>query len=106
MVLILDNKNQENSPVFIEDLFKSFPVYQETAKVFLSKEYKEIGPKGLLYVGQCEFAVSVPEDKNVSIIGSDDATTCIIAILRHSKSGATALTHFDGTGCIKLSFNG
>lgn len=105
MVLILDNERQENFPKSTKDLFKYFPVYQDTAKKFLTKKYVEIGPKGLLYVGQSEFAVSTPEDKNVTIIGSDDATTCIIAVLRHSESGATALTHFDGTGLYYIKFH-
>lgn len=98
MVLILGNKRQNAGPKSIRSFFKSFPVYEETASKFLSKENKEIGAEGLLYVGQCEFAVTIPQDKNVSILGSDDATTCIITILRHSASGATALVHFDGTG--------
>lgn len=37
-------------------------------------------------------------DKNVSIIGSDDVTTCIIVVVRHSGSGAVALAHLDGNG--------
>lgn len=40
----------------------------------------------------------MPHDKNVTILGSDDATTCIIAVLRHSGSGAVALAHLDGAG--------
>lgn len=98
MVLILGNKRQKASPKSIKSFFKSFPVYKETASQFLLKGNEEIGPEGLLYVGQCEFAVTVPQDENVSILGSDDATTCIISILRNSASGATALVHFDGTG--------
>jgi protein N-terminal asparagine amidohydrolase len=42
-------------------------------------------------------AVTVPHDKNVSIIGSDDVTTCIILVLRHTGSGAVGFAHLDGS---------
>lgn len=46
--------------------------------------YLQVGPVGLLYVGQRELAAVATHDKNVNIIGSDDATTCIIVVVRHS----------------------
>lgn len=53
---------------------------------------------GLLYVRQREMAAVAPHDKSVNIIGSDDATTCIIVVVRHSGSGAVAMSHLDGSG--------
>lgn len=35
-------------------------------------------------MNQREFAAIAPHDKNVHIVGSDDATTCIIVVVRHS----------------------
>lgn len=58
----------------------------------------QVGPVGLLYVDQREMAAVAPHDKNVNIIGSDDATSCIIVVVRQSGSGAVALAHLDGTG--------
>lgn len=101
MVLIFDQKLQKDLPKSINTFYNSFPVYRESANIFLSNKNAEIGPKGLLYVGQREFAVTSPQDVNVNIIGSDDATTCIIAIIRHSVTAVTALSHFDGTGMFK-----
>lgn len=43
----------------------------------------QVGPPGLLYVNQREMAVVASHDKSVTYIGSDDATTCIIVIVRH-----------------------
>ncbi|EDK97376.1 N-terminal Asn amidase, isoform CRA_d, partial [Mus musculus] len=34
---------------------------------------------------------------SISILGSDDATTCHIVVLRHTGNGATCLTHCDGS---------
>lgn len=76
----------------------------------------QVGPVGLLYVSQREMAAIAPHDKNVHIIGSDDSTTCIIVVVRHSGrfaccssmtiaiilapagSGAVAMAHLDGNG--------
>ena len=38
-----------------------------------------------------------PKDGSISILGSDDATTCHIVVLRHTGNGATCLTHCDGS---------
>lgn len=43
-------------------------------------------------------AAVATHDKNVNIIGSDDVTTCVIVVVRHSGSGAVALAHLDSNG--------
>uniref|UniRef100_A0A8D0GJK5 N-terminal asparagine amidase n=1 Tax=Sphenodon punctatus TaxID=8508 RepID=A0A8D0GJK5_SPHPU len=68
----------------------------EKAKILRSQPAQPVGPKGLLYVQQREFAVTTPKDGSVSILGSDDATTCHLVVLRHTGSGVTCLTHCDG----------
>ena len=60
------------------------PVYRGYAQQLLSIPTKSVGPVGLLYVGQRELAAAAPHDKNINIIGTDDATTCIIVVVRHS----------------------
>lgn len=37
-----------------------------------------------MYIGQRELAAVAPHDKNVHIIGSDDATSCMIVVVRHT----------------------
>uniref|UniRef100_A0AAX7U9P5 N-terminal asparagine amidase n=1 Tax=Astatotilapia calliptera TaxID=8154 RepID=A0AAX7U9P5_ASTCA len=70
---------------------------QEKAKAFRSKPLVDVDPKCLLYVHQREFAATTPADKCVSVIGSDDATTCHLVVLRHTGSGAVCLGHCDGS---------
>ncbi|EZA61324.1 hypothetical protein DMN91_012644 [Ooceraea biroi] len=89
---------QEEIPSDSRSLYAAHPVYRESAAQLHSMPAKLVGPVGLLYVQQREMAATVPQDKNVSILGSDDMTTCIIVIVRHSGSGAAALAHLDGTG--------
>lgn len=98
MVLVLNGVIQDDCPMDTNTLFLQHPVYRDYASQLLSIPTKPIGPCGLLYVGQREMAAVAPHDKNVNIIGADDATTCIIVVVRHSGSGAVALAHFDGTG--------
>lgn len=55
--------------------------------------------QGLVYVGQREVAVidpsSMTKNHSLTYLGSEDATTCHIIILKNSKSGKTALAHLD-----------
>ncbi|XP_062129223.1 protein N-terminal asparagine amidohydrolase isoform X1 [Drosophila sulfurigaster albostrigata] len=98
MVLVLNGVLQDDCPLDTSTLFLQHPVYRDYAQQLHSIQAKSIGPVGLLYVGQRELAAAAPHDKNINIIGADDATTCIIVVVRHSGSGAVALAHFDGSG--------
>ncbi|KAH8407721.1 hypothetical protein KR222_011301, partial [Zaprionus bogoriensis] len=89
---------QDDCPMDTNSLFLQHPVYRDYAQQLHSIQAKSVGPVGLLYVGQRELAAAAPHDKNINIIGADDATTCIIVVVRHSGSGAVALAHFDGSG--------
>ncbi|KAM9817755.1 protein N-terminal asparagine amidohydrolase isoform X1 [Syngnathus typhle] len=79
------------------ELFDKYPHLQENAKAFRSQPLTDVDPKCLLYVQQREFATTTPADNNVSVIGSEDATTCHLVVLRHTGSGATCLAHCDGS---------
>uniref|UniRef100_UPI00398E8D72 protein N-terminal asparagine amidohydrolase-like n=1 Tax=Pristiophorus japonicus TaxID=55135 RepID=UPI00398E8D72 len=70
---------------------------QEGAEFLKSKPAGKIDPKGLLYIQQREFAATTPQDGSVSILGTEDATTCHLVVLRHTGSGATSLGHCDGS---------
>ncbi|XP_033647006.1 protein N-terminal asparagine amidohydrolase-like [Asterias rubens] len=70
--------------------------FEDSSKAFHSLPLKPCPPKGLLYVDQREFAVTTVSDDVIDTLGSDDATTCHIVVLRHSGTGVTGLCHFDG----------
>jgi len=84
MVLVLNGVLQDDCPMDTNSLFLQHPVYRDYAQQLHSIQAKSIGPVGLLYVGQRELAAAAPHDKNINIIGADDATTCIIVVVRHS----------------------
>ncbi|XP_034543111.1 protein N-terminal asparagine amidohydrolase [Notolabrus celidotus] len=79
------------------ELFGRYPHLQESSRTFRSKPLVDVDPKCLLYVQQREFAATTPADDSVSVIGSDDATTCHLVVLRHTGSGAVCLAHCDGS---------
>ncbi|XP_071962514.1 protein N-terminal asparagine amidohydrolase-like [Antedon mediterranea] len=99
-------------PVFIEntdieDLLKpmtnicyriseQFPSLQEEAIKFRSEPVQACQPEGLLYVKQREFACTHPDDDVIHVLGTEDATTCHIIVVRHKGSGVTCLAHCDG----------
>ncbi|XP_056662165.1 protein N-terminal asparagine amidohydrolase isoform X2 [Monodelphis domestica] len=74
-----------------------FSITQERAKLLRGQPVQPVGPRGLLYVQQRELAVTSPQDGSISVLGSEDATTCHIVVLRHTGTGATCLTHCDGS---------
>ncbi|KAL4702101.1 hypothetical protein ACJJTC_002107 [Scirpophaga incertulas] len=74
----------DECPTSVRALLASHPGYRDAAAQLLAAAARVVPPPGLLYVGQRELAAVVPHDKNVNIIGSDDATSCIIVVLRHS----------------------
>ncbi|KAG8513484.1 Protein N-terminal asparagine amidohydrolase, partial [Galemys pyrenaicus] len=79
------------------ELVRAHPLLEERARLLRGQSVQQVGPQGLLYVQQRELAVTSPKDGSISILGSDDATTCHIVVLRHTGNGATCLTHCDGT---------
>ncbi|XP_054848191.1 protein N-terminal asparagine amidohydrolase [Eublepharis macularius] len=79
------------------ELLRLCPELEERAKLLRSQPARTVGPRGLLYVQQREFAATTPKDGSISILGSDDATTCHLVVLRHTGSGAICLMHCDGS---------
>ncbi|KAM5198991.1 protein N-terminal asparagine amidohydrolase isoform 2-T2 [Hipposideros larvatus] len=96
MPLLVDGR-RVRLPQSAGDLVRAHPLLEERARLLRGQSVQQVGPQGLLYVQQRELAVTSPKDGSISILGSDDATTCHIVVLRHTGNGATCLTHCDGT---------
>ncbi|KAG7277279.1 hypothetical protein CRUP_036948 [Coryphaenoides rupestris] len=96
MPLLIKNREIDR-PSITGELFDLYPHLQENAKAFSSKPLVDVDVKCLLYVQQREFAATIPSDRAVSVLGSDDATTCHLVVVRHTGSGAVCLAHCDGS---------
>ena len=81
-----------STPVFV----KAHPHFQNSASELCKSDVERVVSPGLLYVMQREYAVVSPRDQHISVLGSEDATTCHFVVIRHSGSGVTSLGHFDG----------
>ncbi|XP_013787100.1 protein N-terminal asparagine amidohydrolase-like [Limulus polyphemus] len=98
MPLLINGVMLEDVPPDTRTLFEAYPHFKEVTAALIAQVPKVIGPVGLLYVHQREYAVTSPHDKNITVLGTDDTTTCIMVILKHTGSGAVALGNFDGCG--------
>nr|XP_034360392.1 protein N-terminal asparagine amidohydrolase isoform X4 [Arvicanthis niloticus] len=96
MPLLVDGQ-RVRLPRSAAELVRAHPLLEERARLLRGQSVQQVGPQGLLYVQQRELAVTSPKDGSISILGSDDATTCHIVVLRHTGNGATCLTHCDGS---------
>uniref|UniRef100_A0A0L8G4E6 Protein N-terminal asparagine amidohydrolase n=1 Tax=Octopus bimaculoides TaxID=37653 RepID=A0A0L8G4E6_OCTBM len=85
----------------LKELWEFFPPLKEASMKLRDIPVKLLDPKGLLYVGQKEYAGTSPIDNSISYLGTDSATTCHIAVLRETGSGATCIGHFDGSATYK-----
>ncbi|XP_078736734.1 protein N-terminal asparagine amidohydrolase isoform X1 [Lampetra fluviatilis] len=72
--------------------------YQADAAALRAQPVRTVGPEGLVYLHQGEMAATEPTDDATWLLGSEEATTCHLVVLRHSGSGAVCLGHFDGSG--------
>ncbi|MPC46212.1 Protein N-terminal asparagine amidohydrolase [Portunus trituberculatus] len=84
MVLIVGEHLVKEVPSSTSGIYTSWPRLKETAHALTSMLTEEVGPHGLLYLRQREYAVTVPRDENLAILGTDDATTSVMAVLRHT----------------------
>ena len=85
-------------------LFHKFPGLKEHSAGLVTEKSQVFGPTSLLYVGQREFGVTHSHDTKVQVLGSDDVTTNLVMIVRHTGSGAVGLAQFDRVYEAQLRF--
>jgi len=96
MPLIINDKIEDSTFRSFADFAVKHPQFKESAENFCKKPVRRVERSGVLYVTQREYATVTQGDENITVLGSEDATTCHIVVLRHTGSGVTSLGHFDG----------
>ena len=96
MPLVIEGKPDQSRFCSFTDFAKKHPHFKDVADEFCKKPIQSIERSGLLYVTQGEHATVTKEDENVTVMGTEDATTCHMVVLRHTGSGVISLGHFDG----------
>ncbi|XP_056391886.1 protein N-terminal asparagine amidohydrolase isoform X2 [Hyla sarda] len=96
MPLLIDSRRLDVS-LPAARILQTCPQLEERARNLRSQTTQVVGADKFLYVQQRELATTTPNDSSISILGSEDATTCHIIVLRHTGSGATCLAHCDGS---------
>ena len=96
MPLVVNGNTEDSRFRTFADFANKHSHFKGIAEEFCKKPIRNIEKSGLLYVTQGEYATVSMDDENVIVMGSEDATTCHIVVLRHTGSGVTSLGHFDG----------
>lgn len=103
MPLIINGNSIGQLPRSLQEFFDRYD-FRDSSKALCCQSVRVFQKEeGVLYVGQREMAATTPEDEVINILGTDDATTCHIVVLRHTGSGAVGLSHFDGSGVPKAA---
>lgn len=83
-------------PNSTEEFYKCYPGVVEKGLNFAYQSVQEVEAEFSLYISQGEFGVVPGSESRIKVVGSDDATTCHIVVIRH-PSGTVGVAHFDGS---------
>jgi len=96
MVLYVENLLVEKDPDAVEEMFERYPPLKKASLPIVMTPPRVVDHSSkLVYAGQREMIISHPGDPLVNIIGTEDATTCHVVVLREPSTGATGIAHFD-----------
>lgn len=96
MVIVIGGDPLIKCPNSTDEFYANYPCLVENGLSFVNQDVRQVQPEFSLYVAQGEFGVVPGVNSKVKVIGSDDATTCHIVIIRH-PSGTVGVAHFDGS---------
>lgn len=95
MVLIIDGFEVGHPPPAGVQLFDKYQLLKANSMSVINRPIRKVdASEKCLYIGQKEAAVVGPGDPMV-MLGSEDATTCHIVIVRDVETGVTGLAHLD-----------
>lgn len=78
MVLVFNGVLQEECPPDTSSLYHTHPVYRDRAAQLLAIPNKVVGPVGLLYILQREYAATVPLDSQYYNFIKSSASTLML----------------------------
>ncbi|XP_018020408.1 protein N-terminal asparagine amidohydrolase-like [Hyalella azteca] len=84
MVLAVGEQLVKEVPSSITGVYSTWARLKDTGHALTNIPTETVGSRGLLYLRPREYAVTVPHDDAVLCIGTDDATTSVVAVLRHT----------------------
>ena len=84
MPLLINGVPIDDAPRDLHAFFATYPHFKESAAALCSMKPQVVGPLGLLYIFQREFGVTYPHDNKITIMGTDDVTTGLILVVRHT----------------------
>ncbi|XP_032799012.2 protein N-terminal asparagine amidohydrolase [Daphnia magna] len=98
MTITIASQSLSQLPETVAEIYQQFPSLETEALKLVQTPLCIIDkPEGVLYVTQKEYAVLKNDDENLSMIGTDDATTCHIVVLVNRKESSVCVAHIDST---------
>lgn len=99
MTIIIESEPISQLPDSVSEILEQFPALERDAVHFTRRPTKLIeNPEQVLYVTQKEYAVVESSDTKIKLLGSDDATTCHIAVIINREASTICLAHLDSAG--------
>jgi len=96
MVLYVNATLVDKDPDSVEEMFERYPQLKKASVPVVTTPPRVLKHQDkLVYACQREMIVTHPGNQSVSIIGTEDATTCHVIVLREPSTGATGIAHFD-----------
>ncbi|XP_058959225.2 protein N-terminal asparagine amidohydrolase [Pocillopora verrucosa] len=97
MPLVINGEIESSRLRSFEEFSRKHEHFRESARNFCKKPQRRVKrPSRVLYIIQREYATVAQDDEPITIMGSEDATTCHIVVLQNTGSGVVSLGHFDG----------
>lgn len=98
MTITIGSQLVSQLPDDLAEIYRRFPSLEaEATKLALKPVLVVDKPEKVLYVTQKEYAVVRSDDQNISVVGTDDATTCHIVVLINREESTACLAHIDST---------
>lgn len=102
MTILIDGEALPKIPSTVRGVFQRYPSLVTEASSFLHNPQTHIdNPSRTLYVSQKEYAVVSQSESQLSVVGSDDATTCHIVILHNKRHSLFSVAHIDSANNIE-----
>ena len=101
MTILVENECLSTLPDEVSTFYSNFPQFQANASILTSTPVQTIKNERVLYVAQGEYAIIKKGDAHFNLIGTDDATTCHIIVMKNQEESTVCVAHIDSANCLE-----
>lgn len=101
MTIFVENDCLPKFPKTVSSFYDSYPSFKSDSAKFISEPVQTIETENVLFVAQKEYAIVKSDDTLFKLIGTDDATTCHIIVMKNKEESTTLVAHIDSADCFE-----